>query len=41
VLDETLFMPRATLPEGLEKRILDTETSILAAIEEHAARNRS
>ena len=27
--------------EGLEKRILDTETSILAAIEEHAARNRS
>jgi uncharacterized membrane protein len=26
--------------EGLEKRILDTETSILAAIEEHAARNR-
>ena len=27
--------------EGLEKRIHDTETSILAAIEEHAARNRS
>lgn len=26
--------------EGLEKRILDTETSILAAIEEHAAQNR-
>jgi uncharacterized membrane protein len=26
--------------EGLEKRILDTETSILAAIEQHAAQTR-